>query len=164
MLCLVLAGVAVYYGNQQLDPYRELAAKYDLTQVGEKEEMSFIHDRAGNEIGTMFVENRFSIPLEEIPPVFVNAVLAQEDQRFYEHDGVDWVGVARAAYLNFQNNKITQGAGTITMQLARKSFDLLGESKRNGWTGYERKIVEAFVSRNTFAVCERANLVLTKML
>lgn len=146
MLCLVLAGVAVYYGNQQLDPYRELAAKYDLTQVGEKEEMSFIHDRAGNEIGTMFVENRFSIPLEEIPPVFVNAVLAQEDQRFYEHDGVDWVGVVRAAYLNFQNNKITQGAGTITMQLARKSFDLLGESKRNGWTGYERKIVEAFVA------------------
>ena len=36
LLCLVLAGVAVYYGNQQLDPYRELAAKYDLTQVGEK--------------------------------------------------------------------------------------------------------------------------------
>ena len=146
LLCLILAGGAAYYGNKQLDPYRELAAQYDLTRVGEKEEMSFIHDRAGNEIGTMFVENRFSIPLEEIPPVFVNAVLAQEDQRFYEHDGVDWVGVARAAYLNFRNNKITQGAGTITMQLARKSFDLLGEAERNDWSGYERKIVEAFVA------------------
>lgn len=146
LFCLIAAVGAAYYGNERLNPYRELAAKYDLTQVGEKEEMSFIHDRAGNEIGTMFVENRFSIPLEEIPPVFVNAVLAQEDQRFYEHDGVDWVGVVRAAYLNFRNNKITQGAGTITMQLARKSFDLLGEAKRNRWSGYERKIVEAFVA------------------
>jgi penicillin-binding protein 1A len=143
---LVLVGVAAHYGNKELDPYRELAAKYDLTLVGEKEEMSFIHDRAGNEIGTMFVENRFSIPLEDIPPVFVNAVLAQEDQRFYEHDGVDWVGVVRAAWSNWRSKRITSGAGTITMQLARKSFDLLGEANRNNWNGYERKIVEAFVA------------------
>ncbi|MDA7790135.1 transglycosylase domain-containing protein [Akkermansiaceae bacterium] len=120
--------------------------EYNLERVGEKEEMSFIHDRGGVEIGTMFVENRFSLPLEEIPPVFVDAVLAQEDQRFYTHDGVDWVGVARAAWLNFQSGSITQGAGTITMQLARKSFDLLGEKRRREWTGYERKVVEAFVA------------------
>jgi penicillin-binding protein 1A len=146
LFCLLLAAGAAYYGNQRLDPYRELAAEYDLSRVGEKEEMSFIHDRGGREIGTMFVENRFSIPLEDVPPVFVNAVLAQEDQRFYEHDGVDWVGVARAAYLNFRSNSITQGAGTITMQLGRKSFDLLGEAERKDWSGYERKIVEAFVA------------------
>lgn len=146
MVCLILAGVAGYIGNGKLDPYREIANGYDLKLVGEKEEMSFIHDRSGTEIGTMFVENRFSIPLDEIPPVFVNAVLAQEDQRFYEHDGVDWVGVARAAWLNLQSGSITQGAGTITMQLARKSFDLLGEAQRNEWSGYERKIIEAFVA------------------
>ncbi|MEN8784350.1 MAG: transglycosylase domain-containing protein [Akkermansiaceae bacterium] len=146
MLCLIAAGVAAHYGNKELDPYREIAAEYDLTLVGEKEEMSFIHDRGGVEIGTMFVENRFSIPLEEIPMVFVDAVLAQEDQRFYAHDGVDWIGVARAAWLNFQSGSITQGAGTITMQLARKSFDLQGEAKRREWTGYERKVVEAFVA------------------
>ncbi|MDB4510260.1 penicillin-binding protein, partial [Akkermansiaceae bacterium] len=146
MLCLIAAGVSAYIGNQKLDPYREIAQEYDLKRVGEKEEMSFIHDRGGVEIGTMFVENRFSIPLDEIPPVFVDAVLAQEDQRFYQHDGVDWIGVARAAWLNAQSGSITQGAGTITMQLARKSFDLLGEARRREWTGYERKIVEAFVA------------------
>ena len=146
LLCLIAAGVAAHYGNKKLDPYREIAAEYDLTRVGEKEEMSIIHDRGGVEIGTMFVENRFSIPLDEIPPVFVDAVLAQEDQRFYEHDGVDWVGVARAAWLNLQSGSITQGAGTITMQLARKSFDLLGEARRREWSGYERKVVEAFVA------------------
>ncbi len=145
-ICLLIAGVGLYIGNKKLDPYREIADGYDLTRVGEKEEMSFIHDRSGKEIGTMFVENRFSIPLEEIPPIFVNAVLAQEDQRFYEHDGVDQVGVVRAAYLNLRSGSVTQGAGTITMQLARKSFDLLGEARRNEWSGYERKIVEAFVA------------------
>ena len=146
LVCLILAGIGAYIGNRKLDPYRDIAKSYDLKMVGEKEEMSFIHDRGGTEIGTMFVQNRFSIPLDEIPPIFVNAVLAQEDQRFYEHDGVDWVGVARAASLNLQSGSITQGAGTITMQLARKSFDLRGEAKRKGWSGYERKIVEAFVA------------------
>lgn len=146
LLCLIAAGVSAYIGNKKLDPYRTFAQEYDLKRVGKKEEMSFIHDRGGVDIGTMFVENRFSIPLDEIPPVFVDAVLAQEDQRFYQHDGVDWIGVARAAWLNAQSGSITQGAGTITMQLARKSFDLLGEARRRKWTGYERKIVEAFVA------------------
>ena len=139
-------GIGVFYADKELEPYREAALKYDLSRIGEKEEMSFIHDRSGIEIGTMFVENRFSMPLEDIPEVFVNAVLAQEDQRFYEHNGVDWVGVARAAYLNVKSGGVNQGAGTITMQLARKSFDLLGEAQRLEWTKYERKIVEAFVS------------------
>ena len=146
LVCLIIAGVGAYIGNKKLDPYRDLAAEYDLTRVGEKEEMSFIHDRGGAEIGTMFVENRFSIPLEEIPAIFVDAVLAQEDQRFYDHNGVDWLGVGRAAYLNLQSGEITQGAGTITMQLARQSFDLLGEAKRKEWSGYERKVIEAFVA------------------
>ncbi|MDB4359901.1 transglycosylase domain-containing protein [Akkermansiaceae bacterium] len=143
---MIVVGFAARFGDRKLNPYREIAMEYNLERVGEKEEMSFIHDRGGVEIGTMFVENRFSLPLEEIPPVFVDAVLAQEDQRFYTHDGVDWVGVARAAWLNFQSGSITQGAGTITMQLARKSFDLLGEKRRREWTGYERKVVEAFVA------------------
>lgn len=146
LLCLIAAGFSARFADKKLNRYREIAKEYNLKRVGEKEEMSFIHDRSGVEIGTMFVENRFSIPLEEIPPVFVDAVLAQEDQRFYAHEGVDWVGVARAAWLNFQSGSITQGAGTITMQLARKSFDLLGEARRREWTGYERKVVEAFVA------------------
>ena len=138
--------MAAFIGNKKLDPYREIADGFDMSLVGEKEEMSFLHDRSGTEIGTMFDQNRFSIPLDEVPQVFVDAMLAQEDQRFYEHDGVDWVGVARAAWLNLQSGSITQGAGTITMQLARQSFNLRDEALKNDWSGYERKIVEAFVA------------------
>jgi len=149
IFCLICLGGAWYAANDvnnRLHPYRNYASEYDMQRVGEKEEMSFIHDRAGVEIGTMFVENRFSMPLERVPEVFVNAVLAQEDQRYYDHEGVDWVGVARAAYLNAKVGQVNQGAGTITMQLARKSFDLLGEARRKNWSKYERKIVEAFVA------------------
>ena len=88
----------------------------------------------------MFVENRFSIPLEEIHR-FLECRAGPEDQRFYEHDGV-WVGVVVRPISTF---KTTRLQGNDHVQLARKSFDLLGESK-GGWTGYERKIVEAFVA------------------
>lgn len=143
---LLLVGIGAFVADKKLDKYREIANEFDIKLVGEKEEMSFIHDRHSEEIGTMFVENRFSMPLDKIPPIFVNAVLAQEDQRFYKHNGVDWQGVGRAVYLNVKSRSITQGAGTITMQLARKSFDLLGEAKRQEWTGYERKIIEAMAA------------------
>lgn len=146
LFCLAGAGIGAYVVDQKLEPYREIAGEYDLSLVGKAEQMSFINDRQGRQIGTMFVENRYSLPLEEIPEIFVDAVLAQEDQRFYQHRGVDWTGVARAAYLNVKSGSVTQGAGTITMQLARKSFDLLGEARRREWSGYERKIIEAFVA------------------
>lgn len=132
--------------DQLLDSYRDTADEYELSRIGEVEEPSLILDRKGREIGRMFVENRSKIPLSEIPPVFIDAMLAQEDQRFHEHNGVDWIGVGRAVYLNVKSGGITQGAGTVTMQLARNAFDLLGEARREDWSGYERKLVEAFLA------------------
>ncbi len=146
IFCLTIVGVGGYYVDQRLQPYREIANAYDLALIPVVEQPSFILDRKGRELGRIFVQNRHNIPLEEVPPVFVNAVLAQEDQRYYEHAGVDWIGVARAAYLNFQSGRRTQGAGTVTMQLARNAFSLLKEAEMKGWSGYERKIVEAFLA------------------
>lgn len=145
-VCLVIAGATLAVIDKELDPYRDIANDYELERIGEVEVPSLILDRKGREIGRMFVENRSKIRLEKIPSVFIDAMIAQEDQRFYEHDGVDWVGVGRAAYLNLKSGGVTQGAGTVTMQLGRNAFDLLGEARRNGWTGYERKIVEAFLA------------------
>ncbi|MGJ8697251.1 MAG: transglycosylase domain-containing protein [Verrucomicrobiaceae bacterium] len=144
--CLIISVIALFVVNQKLNPYREIAQNYDLARIGEVEKPSLILDRKGREIGRMFVENRSIVKLDHVPPVFIDAMLAQEDQRFYEHDGVDWVGVARAAYLNAKSGGVTQGAGTVTMQLGRNAFDLLGEAKRNDQSGYERKIVEAFLA------------------
>ena len=67
------------------------------------------------------------VPLSQVSPNFTKALLAREDARFYEHGGVDYIGVARAFFRNLKDKKTVQGASTITMQLARNSFEGLNE-------------------------------------
>ncbi|MGL4233551.1 MAG: penicillin-binding protein 1A [Casimicrobium sp.] len=66
-------------------------------------------------------ERRSLVKLADVPEVLKQAILAAEDSNFYEHSGVDWVGVLRAAYTNATTGS-RQGAGTITMQVARNFF------------------------------------------
>lgn len=63
-----------------------------------------------------------TVPLAEMPPYLVDAVLAMEDRRFHSHAGVDWWGVMRAAMANAQANRIVEGGSTITQQLARNLY------------------------------------------
>ncbi len=83
-------------------------------------------------------ERRNMVPIGEIPDVMKNAVLAVEDARFYEHGGVDFVGVARAALANLGRSK-SQGASTITMQVARNVY--LSSEKT-----FARKIYEVLLT------------------
>ena len=89
-------------------------------------------------IGEFGEERRKVIPLDEIPMTMRNAVLAIEDDRFYSHGGVDYVGIVRAALTNLRGNS-TQGASTITMQVARNFF--LSNEKT-----LSRKIYEVLLS------------------
>lgn len=72
-------------------------------------------------IGEFGEERRKFTPIQEIPDVMKNAVLAIEDARFYQHSGVDYIGVIRAGMANFSDSK-SQGASTITMQVARNFY------------------------------------------
>jgi 1A family penicillin-binding protein len=71
---------------------------------------------------TIFKEQRIEVPLSRVSPLLVRAILAVEDQRFYEHGGVDIVRVAGAALINLRERRAAQGGSTITQQLARQSF------------------------------------------
>ncbi len=73
-------------------------------------------------IATLFDENRVYTSLDEISPHVVEALLAIEDSRFYDHLGVDPVGVARAISVALSSGQVREGASTITMQLARNLF------------------------------------------
>jgi len=77
-----------------------------------------VYSAEGNLIGEFGEERRRLTPIKEIPKVMIDAVLAVEDSRFYEHGGVDYKGVLRAALANLSRVK-SQGASTITMQVAR---------------------------------------------
>ena len=67
-------------------------------------------------------ERRIPLAVDEAPEPLVNAILAAEDDRFYTHTGVDFVGIVRAMFVNIKAGSIEQGASTITMQVARNYF------------------------------------------
>jgi penicillin-binding protein 1A len=73
----------------------------------------------GTVIGVFYKQKRLVVDLEQIPPHVVNAFLAAEDARFFEHPGVDWYGLARATMYNVKAGRFVQGGSTITMQVTR---------------------------------------------
>ncbi|HHX77574.1 MAG TPA: PBP1A family penicillin-binding protein, partial [Firmicutes bacterium] len=76
----------------------------------------------GELLATRSLENRVEIPLAEMPKYVRQAIIAIEDERFYQHFGLDPIGIARAVWVNLQKGKITQGGSTITQQLARNLY------------------------------------------
>jgi penicillin-binding protein 1B len=84
-------------------------------------------------------EQRRLVPLSDIPPAFVDAVLAAEDHRFYEHHGIDLLRTARAAWVDLTAHQVLQGGSTLTQQLM-KNFFLT--SKRD----WRRKVTEALMA------------------
>jgi len=93
----------------------------------------------GELIGEYFTEKRYVLPIESIPPFVVNAFIAAEDSRFFEHPGVDYIGILRALLKNIEAGEIVQGGSTITQQVAKS---LLLSSERT----LRRKIREAVLS------------------
>src|SRR5437016_2991660 len=103
------------------------------------ESASVILDRNGKIFGQIYVENRETIPYDQLPRDLVNAVVAMEDNKFYQHRGYDLFGIVRAALVNFVAGHVRQGASTITQQLARNSFALKERT-------YRRKLLEIFLA------------------
>ncbi len=73
-------------------------------------------------IGEFGEERRDFVRIQDVPAVMKHAILAAEDERFYQHPGIDTLGILRAAYSNFVSGGKRQGASTITMQVARNFF------------------------------------------
>lgn len=94
----------------------------DLTR--QLEEPSLLYDREGKEIGRFSSEIRDIISLEEMSPALIDAVIAIEDSRFYQHIGIDPRGLARAMWRNIIKGKVVEGGSTITQQLAENEYFL----------------------------------------
>ncbi|MDB4504765.1 penicillin-binding protein [Akkermansiaceae bacterium] len=100
------------------------ASKYNLDEVSEMPARTLLLDRESREIGTIHGTNRRLVIAEKLTPFFKNALFAREDVRFRSHGGVDPRGLARATFRNIVDFDFTQGASTLTMQLARNTYDL----------------------------------------
>jgi penicillin-binding protein 1A len=126
LLLWVLVGVFYYLW----------ALTFDLSTIGQMPQRSSIYDRTGTFYSRTMGENRVVVPYDRVSPEFVKALISREDSRFYEHRGVDPVGIARAAVRNLLFGSMKEGASTITQQLARNSFPLGGKN-------FNRKFLEA---------------------
>jgi penicillin-binding protein 1A len=120
--------------------YYHLAEKEDITRVGKMPERSIVYDWKKREIGRLHGENRTLVTKSEVSTYFVDALLAREDSRFYHHDGIDWRGVVRSILRNIKDGTMTQGASTLTMQLARCSYEIREKT-------LHRKLLEAMLAR-----------------
>lgn len=106
---------------------------------------STIYDVDGEVIGVISVVDRQTVTSSEIAPSAKDATVAIEDERFYDHDGVDFIGILRALYYNYQSwvsgSSSTQGGSTITQQYVRNAYENVGFEQT-----VSRKLTEIFLA------------------
>ena len=110
-----------------------------LRGIGDMAQSTTILDAADTPVFTIFKEQRIDVPLDKISPNLIKAVISVEDQRFYEHGGVDAIRVMAAVVKNLETGRRAEGGSTITQQLARQSF--LSRDKT-----YRRKLKEVILA------------------
>ncbi len=144
ILLLALAGIglavaAFLFVYPKYREYQGVADSFDLAELDNIPAISEVFDYGGMRYSKLEGQVRYVVPLSQISPNFINALLAREDSRFYKHRGVDLTGIARAAMRNVNAGNVKEGASTITQQLARNTFDL-GEDR------WRKKLVEALLA------------------
>lgn len=127
MIALIIA--ATYPKLPSLDTLTDYRPKIPLR----------IYTADGVQIGEFGEERRDFVPIAKVPKQMKQAILAAEDERFYQHGGIDYIHVARAVLSNLGSGHVQSGASTITMQVARNFF-LSGEKT------FSRKFNEALLS------------------
>jgi penicillin-binding protein 1A len=137
LVFLIGFGIYFFYLSATLG---DEAKTFDLSKLEQMESASVILDRNDKIFGQIYVENRETVPYDQLPRDLVNAVVSVEDNKFYQHGGYDLFGIVRAALKNFTAGHVRQGASTITQQLARNSFALKERT-------FRRKLLEIFLSR-----------------
>src|ERR1700733_1412516 len=136
-MLVTLLGVYAYICS-----YVYLAPSLPSTQAMRNVEMQVplrVYTRSGGLIAQIGEQRRIPVTYDQIPELVKRAFLAAEDERFFEHHGIDYLGVVRAVVVDLISGDKTQGASTITMQAARNVFLTLDKTVR-------RKLQETFVT------------------
>src|SRR5213594_3030275 len=130
---LVASGLGVFFF------YGAWAGTFDMKKVGEMPERNTVFDVDGKIYSRLAGANRLKVSLDKVSALFIDAVLAREDARFYQHGGIDWRGILRALVRDILSMSAKEGASSLTMQLARNSLPLGGRT-------FSRKLLEAMVA------------------
>lgn len=146
MLVVILVVGIVFYVKYGRDIFRMQDEAIQLIKNSTEEtfresETTIAYNSKGKQIAVLKGDkDSYYLPIDEIPQYVKDAFIVTEDKKFYSHNGIDAEGIVRAVWVQIQNKgEITQGASTITQQLARGIF--LNTEKT-----YERKIKEIFIA------------------
>lgn len=126
---VIALGILYIYSNDMAD------VSFDELRNFNPPTISYVYAGDGTTLAELYREHRLVTPLDQIPPMVISAFLAAEDSNFYHHQGIDLLGLARAAKANFEAGAKVQGASTITQQMIRT---FLLSSERT----YDRKLRE----------------------
>src|SRR5438045_7267192 len=141
-----VAGAIWHFSKDLLD--------YSQLQDYEPPVMTRVHASDGALLGVYSKERRLYLPIQAVPKLVINAFLSAEDKNFYEHGGIDYSGMARAALVyaqNYGSNRRPQGASTITQQVA-KNFLLTNE------VSFTRKIKQALLALRIWRAYSKARI------
>ncbi|CAN5657139.1 hypothetical protein BH24ACT20_BH24ACT20_03510 [soil metagenome] len=144
MLCalavLSLVGVFATFSYTYAQVSEEVP-ELDNYSSAELAQTSVVYDNEGNVVDELYgVQNRYVVPMDEIDDSLEDAVVAIEDHRFYEHRGLDFEAIGRAAKENIENLSIQEGGSTITQQLMKNTY--IAQEKR-AIPSFQRKFTEA---------------------
>jgi penicillin-binding protein 1A len=137
-LCLVLLGISACVILYNYFSYN-LPRLYSLNDY-RPPLVTEVYAGTGELIGEFCTERRYMVKLPAVAPVFIKAIIAAEDAQFFEHKGINYESILRAALINLLSGEIKQGGSTITQQIT-KSLLLTPEKS------YARKIKEAILAR-----------------
>jgi membrane peptidoglycan carboxypeptidase len=109
ILAVMALFITVFFSSVVVDLQAQ-ANSFDLSKLEQMESASVILDRNGKIFGQIYVENRETVPYEKLAPDLINAVIAVEDAKFYEHHGYDLLGIIRAALKNLTAGHVVRAA------------------------------------------------------
>jgi penicillin-binding protein 1A len=141
-ICVVLVGAIALIAFANVCAYvylKPALPDVDTLRVVQLQVPLRVYTRDGKLIASIGEQRRIPVRFDQIPKMLIQAFLATEDDRFFRHHGVDWQGILRAALVNLKAGRISQGASTITMQVAR---DMFLTPKRD----MKRKMSEVYIS------------------
>lgn len=155
LLLLVVLGVAALYASVRLGFFGALPDTTELAAI-QHENASLVYSADGQRIGSFYAKNRSSVTYEALPKNLLNALVATEDARFFEHDGLDFRSIARVLVKSIVLRDRSSGGGsTLSQQLAK---NLYGRTEKGAWALPIHKLREIIIARRLETVYSKNEL------
>ncbi len=149
LICIITLGVAgVCAGVGMFNGILSSAPDISNINVNPTGYATYVYDNKGNQLDKLVSEqsNRIYVTLDKVPNYLGKAFVAIEDERFYEHNGIDIKGIIRAGVVAVKNRGLSEGASTITQQLLKNNVFKDWTSENSNADKIERKIQEQYLA------------------